>query len=115
MTVLARSGSRITAFCKGAADVLLPRCAFYLQNGTPQPMTPTIRQALNAQAQLLSGRALRVLALTEKDCDSLSAAEYGLTFLGFAGMEDPVRQEAKERANAMIRRDMCFRLDIIVY
>ena len=96
MTVLARSGSRITAFCKGAADVLLPRCAFYLQNGTPQPMTPTIRQALNAQAQLLSGRALRVLALTEKDCDSLSAAEYGLTFLGFAGMEDPVRQEAKE-------------------
>lgn len=96
MTVLARSGSRCTAFCKGAADVLLPRCAFYMQNGTPQPMTLAMRQSLTAQAQLLSGRALRVLALTEKDCDSLSAAEYGLTFLGFSGMEDPVRQEAKE-------------------
>lgn len=96
MTVLVREGSGTLALCKGALDVLLPRCSFYRCGAEVLPLTPALRRQFLTAAEEMAGDALRVLALAEKTCDRLSGAASGLTLLGLCGMLDPLRPEARE-------------------
>jgi len=51
---------------------------------------------LNSQLEDLTSRGLRVIALGYKKAESLKQGLQDLTFVGFIGLKDPLRKEAKE-------------------
>ncbi|MCR4647038.1 MAG: cation-translocating P-type ATPase [Oscillospiraceae bacterium] len=95
MAVLLQKGKDRLLCAKGALDVILERCSFVRTGSGDIPLTETMRGRITAQAEALSGQALRVLAFAEKRCNALEE-RYGMTFLGMCGMLDPPRPEARE-------------------
>jgi Ca2+-transporting ATPase len=99
MTTLNRVNDGLTAYAKGAPEVILEDCDFVLVDaGTEsvvKPLDAAGRAQILAQAQEMAGEALRVLAIATKPNVTLETAERGMTFLGLAGMIDPPRMEAK--------------------
>ncbi len=88
-------------YFKGAEEVLLPRCSQYMNSrGEISVMTASFQRKLEEKAAEMSERALRVLALAMCNSDKFEPDRGNLVFLGFAGMTDPPREEAK----AAIRR-----------
>jgi P-type Ca2+ transporter type 2C len=118
MTVITRDKSgRTIAHVKGSADVLLPLCVKISAEDGPRGLTDEDRVRILAEADRMSSKALRVLALcrrvrkdaltldltypgTAPDSSSLAAeavdVERELTFLGLVGMMDPPRAGVKE-------------------
>lgn len=97
MTVISRSGSALTAFSKGAADVILDRCGFILTSDGIKPLTPSIKRRIEAEHEKMTEDALRVLAFADKVLTSgckQQDIETGMVFLGLIGMTDPPRAEA---------------------
>lgn len=97
MTVISRSGSALTAFSKGAADVILNRCGFILTSEGIKPLTPSIKRRIEAEHEKMTEDALRVLAFADKVLTSgykQQDLETGMVFLGLMGMTDPPRAEA---------------------
>lgn len=97
MTVISRSGSALTAFSKGAADVILDRCGFILTSDGIKPLTPSIKRRIEAEHEKMTEDALRVLAFADKVLTSSCQQqdiETGMVFLGLMGMTDPPRAEA---------------------
>ncbi|MEC4682660.1 MAG: cation-translocating P-type ATPase [Nitrospirota bacterium] len=82
-------------FTKGAPERILDVCAFLSQDG-PEP----VRDRLERQASQMAEEGLRVLAFAySRDSGTIasvlsSSRENSLTFLGFAGLSDPIRPEA---------------------
>ncbi|MBR1430621.1 cation-translocating P-type ATPase [Ruminococcus sp.] len=96
MAVHVVCGSEKRIYFKGAEEVLLPRCSMYLDSsGKAVPMTAAMRRSLAERAEDMSQRALRVLALAVCTSEELDPQRRDLVFLGFAGMTDPPREEAK--------------------
>lgn len=96
MAVHVVCGSEKRIYFKGAEEVLLPRCSMYLDgSGKAVPMTAAVRRRLAERAEDMSQRALRVLALAVCTSEELDPQRRDLVFLGFAGMTDPPREEAK--------------------
>lgn len=96
MAVHCSCGSEKLMYFKGAEEVLLPRCSQYMdKNGDILPLTASLRRKLTEKTEDMSDRALRVLALAMCSSDTLDPDRGSLVFLGFAGMTDPPREEAK--------------------
>lgn len=92
-------GDRVLAV-KGAPESVLAECVG-LSHGRPDDGLQAGRDAIQARADELAARGLRVLAVAERTLgpeepsDRPAAdAETGLTFLGLVGLEDPPRPEA---------------------
>lgn len=88
-------------YTKGAPDVVVGLCAYYLKDGAIVPMTEEYREEILAANKAMADKALRVLACAERvwtekpeDC-SPEALETELCFVGLCGMIDPVRPEVK--------------------
>jgi len=96
MTTLHETPEGITAFAKGAPEVILASCSRRLGEAGEEPLDEAGREAILAEAQRMAASALRVLAVARKRAAGPEDAESGLTFLGLAGMIDPPRPEAKE-------------------
>ena len=96
MAVHCVCGSEKRIYFKGAEEVILPRCSQYMdENGKPVPITAAVRRELEEKVGEMSDKALRVLALAVCISDSFEPDRGNLVFLGFAGMTDPPREEAK--------------------
>ena len=95
MTTLHESGGVTTAYAKGAPEVILAGCDYVLGQNGVVPLETAAREEILVQAQGMAGDALRVLGIASKPDVTLQTAEYGMTFLGLAGMIDPPRLEAK--------------------
>ncbi|HEY8041073.1 MAG TPA: HAD-IC family P-type ATPase, partial [Polyangiaceae bacterium] len=116
MTIVAldESGNEVV-HTKGSADVLLPLCAAYETRDGRLALDAEARRAIIAEAEDMSSRALRVLAVARRDLgahrDSESPEKHAehdvsgkpsgeienrLTFLGLVGMIDPPREGVKE-------------------
>ncbi len=102
MTTLHREKDGGIVQCtKGAPDEVLARCDALLENGQAVPMTDERRARVLAANKAMADRALRVLAAATKVHADLpgdtspETLETGLTFVGMAGMIDPVRPEVK--------------------
>jgi len=94
MTVLVEDGE-LTAYMKGAPEVVLERCDSYLEDGDVRELTDGKRQAILDQTQSFAADALRVLGFASKPVANPSAdaeqIEDGMVFLGLQGMLDPPR------------------------
>ncbi len=88
-------------YTKGAPDEILKCCTHILTEGEVRPLTPEIRAEIMAQNKAMADKALRVLGAAFRvyvEAPALLAPEgleQNLTFLGLAGMIDPIRPEVK--------------------
>lgn len=103
MTTLHDGPQGAVAYTKGAPEVILANCNQILMSRSAEPLSEERREELAAIAQEFADDALRVLAVARKATNDAVAAETELTFLGFVGMIDPPRPEAK-RAIAACRK-----------
>jgi Ca2+-transporting ATPase len=103
MTMIRRSEGRAVAYVKGAPDVLLGRCDWYMTRaGEVVPLSDATRHSIMSLNQEFARQALRVVALARRVLDPEPATfesegiERELVFLGLAAMKDPLRPEAKQ-------------------
>jgi Ca2+-transporting ATPase len=96
MTVLV-DDDPLTAYTKGAPEVVLDRCDRVLEDGSLSPLTDEKRAAILDANRSFAGDALRVLGFASKAVDDSDASddeiERGMVFLGLQGMLDPAREE----------------------
>ena len=101
MSTLHQAGGKVIQFTKGAPDEVLRRCTHMLFDGKSVPMTEELRRQILAANKSMADKALRVLCAATRiweHCPADTAPEnleQDLTFLGLAGMIDPVRPEVK--------------------
>ena len=95
MTTLHQTSEGLTAYAKGAPEMILEGCDWQLTAGGVKPFDDASRKHALAMAHEMADEALRVLAISSKTGVTLETAQTGMTFLGLAGMIDPPRPEAK--------------------
>ena len=89
-------------YTKGAPDVIIQKCEYYLKDGKPVPMTQEYVDEILAANKAMADKALRVLACAERAWDvkpegyEADYLEQSLCFTGLCGMIDPVRPEVKD-------------------
>jgi Ca2+-transporting ATPase len=96
MTTLHQTNGSLTAYAKGAPEVILYDCDFVMTDEGIQTLDAERRAQILSRAHSLASEALRVLGISFKQNTTREIAERGMTFLGLAGMIDPPRPEAKE-------------------
>jgi Ca2+-transporting ATPase len=96
MTTLHQTPQGLTAFAKGAPEMILASCDWQLTADGLQPLDEAGRTRILDAAHEMAEEALRVLAISSKANVTLETAQTGMTFLGLAGMIDPPRPEAKQ-------------------
>ena len=102
MTTFHPQDKAYVAYTKGAPDVVVDKCTYYLENGEYVPMTEEYRAKILAANKEMADSALRVLACAErvwkKLPDELTSenVETELCFTGLCGMIAPVRPEVKD-------------------
>ena len=102
MSTVHQTENGILQFTKGAPDVVVDRCKYYLDNGNIVPMTEEYENSILTANKAMADKALRVLACAERVWDKVpenNEAEYlenDLCFVGLTGMIDPVRPEVKD-------------------
>jgi Ca2+-transporting ATPase len=100
----AEQDDRLRVFTKGAADVLLGRCAYERIGEAIQPLTDARRAEILKVNEQLAGEALRTLGVAGRTLISPPQGEQKLddgienelVFLGIIGMIDPPREEARQ-------------------
>ena len=103
MSTVHVSGSGCIQYTKGAPDVLVGKCAYYIDSdGRRVPMTDEYRAEILRANKAMADRALRVLACAERVWDAKpvnfepETLEQELCFMGLCGMIDPVRPEVMD-------------------
>ena len=109
MTVIRQTKDGPAAFVKGAPETVLARCTRIRTAGGIRPMTEALHSAMDQAVRMLAEDALRVLAIAERpDISGYDASsgvldaeqiESGLILLGFIGLQDPPRAEARAAVN----------------
>ncbi len=95
MTTLHQTPEGITAYAKGAPEMILSSCEWLCTPNGIEPLDEEGRVQVLAIAHEMAEKALRVLATAMKPNATLESAQSGMTFLGLAGMIDPPRREVK--------------------
>lgn len=99
MTTLHNTDNGKIAYTKGAMEVLLNSSKYIWMNGEVKELTEEIRKDLMDTAEDMSKDALRILGVAYKKIngkDLDDSAQEEMTFIGFVGMIDPPRPEAKK-------------------
>ena len=102
MSTVHHAGDGLIQYTKGAPDVIIGKCDYYLENGKPVPMTQEYIDKILTANKAMADKALRVLACAERVWDALPSEydadvlEQKLCFTGLCGMIDPVRPEVKD-------------------
>jgi P-type Ca2+ transporter type 2C len=99
MTTFHRTKAGVIAYSKGSPEALVTQCTRMLTSSGEQNID---QAALLQQAEAMAANGLRVLAFayrnwtTLPDSEQADELERNLIFLGFAGLIDPPRSEARE-------------------
>jgi Ca2+-transporting ATPase len=100
MTTLHETPAGITAYSKGAAEVVLGTCTTRLENGNSAPLDAIERREIASRAEAMAADGTRILGIARKGDADLVTAEKDMTFLGLVGLVDPSRPEAEASINA---------------
>ena len=98
MTTLHQNGDEVISYTKGSPEALLPQCVSKMSSSGESAID---HNALLQQAEAMAADGLRVLAFAYRrwpvlpDSIHPASVEKELIFLGFAGLIDPPRSEAK--------------------
>ncbi len=107
------NAAEVSVFVKGAPEVLLAKCRYHLDGGKSVPLSDARRAELLQQNEKLASQALRTLAIATrtmpvatlgidlkaaggKSIEPPETVEDELILLGFVGMIDPPRTEARD-------------------
>lgn len=100
MSTFHKENDNIIQYTKGAPDIILSNCKYYIKNNNILELNEKIKNEILTQNKLMAEKALRVLSASykiytnlPKNIDSLSC-ENDMVFIGLVGMIDPVRPEA---------------------
>lgn len=101
MSVVYEKAKERILYTKGAPDRVLELCGYYLaENGMVRPLSPQIKQEIEAQYEDMASRSLRVLAtahrIVKQNETIAESMEQQLIFTGLFGMMDPPRPEASD-------------------
>ena len=104
MATFHRVGESIHLFVKGAPDVLLARCGFFLGADRQMPMDSALKDQIDQEYRAMASQGLRGLLIASRvlSADAFatksetSAWVSDLTFVGLIGLMDPPRAEAKQ-------------------
>lgn len=102
MTTFHAAGKEVLAYTKGSPEALVSRCTSMLNSRGEQNLDELAQTVLLREADAMAANGLRVLAVACRTWQTLPASqqadelERGLVFLGFVGLIDPPRREAKE-------------------
>jgi len=102
MTTFHRMEGTVYSFTKGAPDVLLSRCRDMVTEQGSIPLADDLRSRILKGNSDMASQGLRVLGFAMRKWEEMPAdfseetAEEELTFVGFFGMQDPARPEAKD-------------------
>ncbi|HLD20841.1 MAG TPA: HAD-IC family P-type ATPase [Patescibacteria group bacterium] len=99
------AGKKTDVFLKGAPDVVLPFCSRVLVDGKVGKLTSVRQVELESQMLALTKKGMRLIAIALRSVDPgdtpLSRETMGgFTFLGFVGLRDPLRPQAREQIEA---------------
>ena len=85
-------------YCKGAPEVLLPRCKFLETASGIIALNDEWQSQIAAAQQSMADKGLRVLALASRNLDSSENGdlEQEMVFAGLVGLADPIRPEVPE-------------------
>lgn len=101
MSTLHSVNGKVVQYTKGAPDVVIALCTSYLEDGVVKPMNEEKKAAILKQNKDMADQALRVLCAATRTYDekpenqSPENLEHDLTYIGLAGMIDPIRDEVK--------------------
>ncbi|QSZ67493.1 HAD family hydrolase [Methanofollis aquaemaris] len=104
MTVAVTEGGGQVAYMKGAPEVVLGHCTLVLAGGRVLPLDERWRRMLQGDLDEAAGGGLRLIATARRSMkagDDLEEPDF--IFLGYAGILDPPREEARD-ALALCRR-----------
>jgi len=96
MLTLHKGSEGNTVFSKGAPEIILRTCSYYLDSDGIKPLDEKARDEIINAAVAMAKDALRVLAVAEKKEDILVYPGKDMVFLGLMGMMDPPRTETAE-------------------
>jgi len=95
MTTLHQTAEGTVAYGKGAAEVMLSACTHIQTEAGSKPLTEKKRGEMLEAIHQFAQDALRVIGVAYIPVSSLAQAEQNMIFLGFLGMIDPPRPEAR--------------------
>jgi len=102
MTVLMKHNGEVTAYSKGAPDVLLNDCVFLESRQGTRRITDIDRQVILRETDDLAAKAMRVLGIGYRDFGKEEVPaepgeiERNMTFVGLVAMVDPPRDEVRD-------------------
>jgi P-type Ca2+ transporter type 2C len=96
MTTFHTDAGASLAYSKGATDVVLDGCTYWVSPSGESLLTPSDRDRLRGVEERMARDGLRVLAIARKHAATLTDAEQHMTLLGLVGIMDPPRPEARE-------------------
>jgi Ca2+-transporting ATPase len=109
MTTVIHYGAKLVALVKGSPEWVLEESTAYLAaDGSVQPWTPALREAVQGGLREASAQAMRTLAfgyaLLPPDCLPDAAGlhtqretlERQLVYVGFVAIRDPLREDVKD-------------------
>jgi calcium-translocating P-type ATPase len=86
-------------YCKGAAEVVLPRCTHAAMDGGAVALSDELAATFRTAAGTMAEKGLRVLAFAWRELPEsfeLANAEAEMTLAGLVGLEDPPRPEVAD-------------------
>jgi Mg2+-importing ATPase len=104
-SVVVRKQDKTVLIAKGAPEEILKNADFY-GDQKRQPITPDVRQKIDAEYESLSKDGFRVLAVGVRDVPFKTTPygadeERGLSFVGFLAFLDPPKKTVKETLERM--------------
>lgn len=98
MTTLNISEEGLTAYSKGAPEVILTSCTKIFLRGQEEELTPELKQEILETVHEMANQSLRVMGFASRKLTEdvqPEEAEKDMVFAGLMGMRDPPREEVK--------------------
>ncbi len=98
MSVLCEINKEKVVYSKGALEYLIKKCKFIQKNKTISKLSEAEKKKILEFNKKMTSASLRTIAFAYKKVNTFAKDHFeeDLVFLGFAGMEDPAREEVKE-------------------